>query len=266
MQPLRGRFILAVCAVCACYNTPLLGGIIFQEDFESYSVGSNLIGQGGWTTTVSNAPLNINSGTNLGSKVADGHQALSGESTVLQNVGALSLSSVTTLSADVYAYGTSPVTFNTGMFLASTNNIPQVKWSALPFNTKTWRFSGNDFTEELFTVGFDEAINLSIVIDGPNLETYGIIQHSGGTTETSRFTLPESTITGLDHIWISTDYRNTGQYQGAEWDNILLSSTAVPEPSSFLALSVGVIVVCSCRRNRRRQRHAKSNHASTQKT
>ncbi|MCP3908911.1 MAG: hypothetical protein GY712_12950, partial [Oceanicoccus sp.] len=105
-------------------------GIIFQEDFDSYGSGSNLVGQGGWV-----GGLNVGSGTptalvNTASQLSgislagDVNSGLNQFVTIgNSSAGPLGIGSVYTLNFDAYAKSTATISHSSGLGLVNNSAI-----------------------------------------------------------------------------------------------------------------------------------------------
>ena len=218
--------------------------ILFEEDFESYAHGSNLIGQGGWIKEPNNSEYTgttlVGDSTNMGSRVANGRltEGCSGMG-VATNLfsAALSEDTVYTLTFDGYAHSGTPgppshncsVGFHSSDYSSIgwwTQNNPEdqipdfVGWYFVPWGLV-------DVPAEYIEGGYGEVVTLTTIVDPVNLECYGIADFGeDGTFETPHYTFDIERFHHIDGITVVQDYR----LGGTEFDNIKL--TAEPKPDS----------------------------------
>lgn len=212
-----------------------LGTVRFEEDFESYAPGSNLIGQNGWAGSGPGgfSSMIINPAPYLGTQALDGRDA-AGSGWIMyagHAVDPLSADEVTTLQIDAYAT-TAPATINSGIGIGNEpapdgNNFFNSFAMAWSVNAATgsWYFDTRALGGgiEGVAAGIDEAVTLQIVIDGPAGEVYGVLDGAvSGRHETARTAISPAVIAGLDAVALHIDKSTVRT--GAEFDNLILSS------------------------------------------
>ncbi len=222
------------------------GQVLFTENFESYTNGSNLFGQGGWTgeNTGANEFIVVGTGTFLSSIVAPrrGETAIFNISYARHTLSsALSTTQVTTLSFDAYGTTASLATEASALGIGRQTDTltsgPVAAWAAgvgdwdLDLRTITGN-AGNYFAD---LVPYNIPVVFEIVIDGPAGEVYGRYNPNGaGFTETAHYLISPAMIASLDTVHMKIDYQTNLSRGVAEFDNI--SVQAVPEPSTYALL------------------------------
>ena len=235
------------------------GQVLFTENFESYTVHSNLNGQSGWTVdnTGNNNIVWVENGTLLtGSKVLAGHTNDIGNISFAQKAlsSALSPSAITTLMFDAYATTVSPVTQNFSLGFARQglpNAFPFVRDSQVAYwgassSGSMWSFEAStahgSSASASFSSQYDKPVHLGVVVDGPAGMIYGVYDFGSGVTgETPHYTISSNMIASMDAITAAVQYG----FGGGEFDNI--SVQAVPEPATYalmagLAALIGVVI------------------------
>lgn len=262
-------------------------GILFQDDFEPYNSGSNLIGQGGWsggfngggTPTVLVNTASQLSGISLAGPVNSGLNQI----VVIGNAlaGPLESGSVYTLNFDAYAKTTVIISHSSGLGFFNSSAILSgslakgVMWSpvknpgGLPSGTFGWVFdarplTGNGSNFVGIPGGYDTVANMSVVVDAVLMETYGVYDFGGGSQETPHFSFTEQQLAGLDAVGGFADYRGVNggattaqgdQFIPPEFDNVVLSDNnlaTAPTLSTWgivtLVLMLGFFSVMKVRR------------------
>ena len=267
-----GKSLVALSAVAATLaSVPVSATILFQEDFESYAVGSNITGQGGWVPddiTYSSA-INVGNGAYLPTKVLNGLSATNYQMNLTTHLlgAGLSPDKVTTLTFDAYAVNTS--IFHThnaviGLGNSSTPNFPALGpyWQAerVGFGPSyQWWFNATQLTGvsgQSFGIvgGYNTLVTMSIVIDGVANEVYGIYDFGSGPSETPHYAVTDAQIAQLNQVGVEFDYRYfLAGYGGPELDNLVVAETgpSVPEPTTALLLAVSLPMLGLVVRRRR---------------
>ncbi len=223
---------------------------LFAEDFESYPVASNLVGQNGWFGGAD--PVVTSDSGPLPTRVLDGLNSISGSFFGLARhfiPSGLPAGGVSTMSFD--AFGSNPGSHNAWIGLSNGNDgINIVSLS----NAVTWEFDRNggwafrirQSTAQFLTTSVGGANTLgkfSIIVDPTALEAWGIYDFGSGAAETTRFAVAAETLAALDAVNIGFDFRGT---HGIQIDNILVSTVPLP-PTLWL---LGAAMACLKMRRR----------------
>jgi hypothetical protein len=259
-----GGLVLILTLSSSAWGAPIT---LLFDNFESYSSGTDIAGQGGWyPRDPSQAPILVSPGSYLGSMVLDGGIRTGDGSYTDRNIpsvlhslsGPLNPSGTSTLSADAYA-ASSYRSHAAGLLFSSTDRTLEIGWWATwyavsPIGPK-WAFQVSGMGNlDWFYGGYDQPVNLQVVVDGSASEMFGRISHSGGLYETPHFAITPSQLASLPEVEIFEDYRDSF-YLGAEYDNVQVTTDAgtVPEPSTLVIFSgLGVIGLVMSRRRRQR--------------
>lgn len=251
------------------FTSHVSANIIFQEDFESYTAGTVLNGQGGWNK-LRGPDIKIGSSGTLPGQFLDGLTSPVGSTssiTEYENIfGGIEANSLVELSYDSFGSLTNPKTHNT--FLGFFDGTNRLGWS---YNNNPngnrvgrWSFSvqgsasATGTSESMLITDyslFDRVINSSVLVNTRTNETYGVLR-DGETNAvlytTSTFDLSIAFVEGVDRLGLYQDYRYSSQgFSGAEYDNIVITSTAVPEPASFSLAIMGLSAVFLMRRRKK---------------
>jgi len=244
------------------------GAVWFQDDFEAYAPGTNLIGQGGWVGTGINL---VNSATHLSgtSLLGPPNSGLSQLNVFGHSVGgALSAGEIYTLSFSAYAQTTTPVSHSSGLGIGNTaatltgSFANGAMWVPVEyaFNSFGWRFDARQLTGgsgDYVTLsgGYDAIENLEVVIDTLAMEVYGRYDFGSGLLDTVHYSITAAQLAGIDAVAGYADYRgqNYGAstpygktFSNAEYDNIQFASSAaanVPAPSVLTLLLAGLLAL-----------------------
>ena len=122
-------------------------------------------------------------------------------------------------------------------------------------------FGGTLTSKQSFSIGPGQSFNLSFKMGGSARGTSNVVEVALGSTILTTLTLPSDTPLSLHSLTNITgpsmsgflSFRNvTNGTQGAILDDVLLSSSSVPEPASaaLLALGLGVLMLKRPRRGR----------------
>lgn len=253
-------FVFSVLSLVFASSTQ--AAVLFQENFDSYIAGTNLAGQGGWTLT-SGLNVEVNHFGPFGSQGyigADNSPASATTSKISQNINPVPTTGILSLSYDGWGnlnnkrshssiIGFNDFSTSDYVYMGYVNN----------FNTNPQRgiifeVNGSSTREYLFlesTIPFDTVGHFEIVIDMDNDLLYGIADFNGNVQQTQNFALTSGLKNNLDSIIMYSDYRWTNSSPfttGANFDNIVLSHTAVPEPSTYALLLSGLLGLIAYRK------------------
>lgn len=242
---------------------------IFSENFQSYAVGSNLIGQGGWVegTPSGGSVLTISNASYLSTQVLNGRASTGlGQDNIAVRPFTFDSTTQTTLEYQLYATTDSPITHNAtlGFEKYVSGGLPYqnpIYWSPDGFNgggPKRWQFSVGSNTFSVLG-GYDQLVTMRIVINGVTNEAYGMYDFGSGFLETPHYVVPQAELDSINGVLFHVDHRTPTAYLGAEVDNLVLTSiSAVPEPSTWMLSGTTALVfgIYLWRRNRHQARLA----------
>jgi hypothetical protein len=250
--------------------------VLFQDNFESYTPGTGIVGQNGWVGTgldLVNTAAHLE-GTSLLGPVNNGINQLN---VFGHGIGSsLTAGLIYTLSFDTYARSTPLITHSSGMGVGNTSNTAagafagSAMWvpGEFAYNTYGWRFDARQLTGgsgDYLTIfgGYDAIETLEIVIDGIAMEIYGRYDFGAGVQETTHYAIDEAKLTSIDAVAAYADYRgeNYGattpwgkRFTNAEYDNVVFASSAdvgggsVPSPGALSLLLAGILALGASRR------------------
>lgn len=234
LSALRFSSVSLAIAIACMATRDVLAFTAFSEDFEDYTAGSDLIGQGGWVSGFPGSVTPVMTGTYLSSRVLDGRTALGGEENVVgRDIGNLDPDRITVLSFDAYATTDVLFTDNPGVFLGDdpgTGIVRSTGWSADNESGPGWVFSIDGFR---FSVsgGYDTPVIMRVVVDGIANEIFGTYDFGAGQLETPHLAVTDDDIVVFDSLYIYFDNRGVN---GMEIDNIRVAP--VPIPAAVLLL------------------------------
>jgi len=246
---------LAICLViggAAFINAPqVFATTLFQDDFESYASGSNLIGQNGWASPFGGFTMQIDPGSGLPSQVVNGRHAFGNIHYAFHSLsGALDLSEINTLTFDGYGTSATPASTNSGVGLQPGQGVflplGSVWWD-INHDSGGWSFDArgitgdyNDLTKRFTIPGYyDQAGHFSIILDGKTNEVYGTADFGSGIIQTPHFAVSDAALSALNNVLMFQDYQTNAGRLGAEFDNISVSN--VPIPTAFWLFGSGMI-------------------------
>jgi hypothetical protein len=230
---MKYQAVLAACVVL--FGTTLHGQTVtlFSDNFESYTVGTNLSGQGGWTGCGS-IPIGTSSAlptqvarVDLGSAGCTSN--LAGFAWISRSFpGSIAANGLTTLSLDAYApdgsHNMNVALWNgddsnsNGVFLLTNRQVPG--WALALYK---------DGIATTLTIpgGTGTPVSFKVVIDVPNQIVYVVYDFGGGPQTTSSLSLAgDTTLSQWTSVSIFGDYRFG--FPQAQIDNILLTQTPKP--------------------------------------
>ncbi|MBT7307913.1 MAG: hypothetical protein HN842_06825 [Gammaproteobacteria bacterium] len=218
-------------------KTPSGESILFREDFESYTATELVTNKNGWEGDAAY----VNRGTYLASNVLDGRFDIGQDifSIIYNNLSrSLSSSQVTTFSFDAYATTTAPISHNAVIGFGIGGDGAKLFWNPAENgrNSGMWSFdargvTGNPTDYQRISGGFDQAVSLKIVIDGPAGELYGLYDIGSGEQKTVVYSVSSESIERLNAVYLNPDFRSPtaastslgSRYSGIEVDNIEVS-------------------------------------------
>jgi hypothetical protein len=257
-----GRFIAALVFFLAAQFGYGQSEVLFSDNFGSYAPGSNLTGQGGWGGA-GYPDVQVVYSSNFNSNVIDGQPMAS-------NAGqtnwafhslteSLQLSEITGLTFNAFELYDSN---DASVYLTddSLNNLTgyAVGWATSGFSG--WGFDAREITGHpddpayAFIVpgGVETPVSLAIVVDGTDDTVFGLYDFGSGLESTPSFSVSPAAITALSNVAVLEDFRSG--WQGAEFDNIIVTATStVPDSGAtwlLLCLSVGTSLFVARRRTR----------------
>jgi hypothetical protein len=239
----------------------LQGGSLFTDNFESYTPGSNLSGQGGWSGCGS---IPVAAGSGLPTQVASVGGGSSSGCTgsfaglaFLQHslAGSITSDSITTMSFDAYAVpgsGHVTVDLNNRQLVDGQSNFVGIEVLTTDgLANPGWEIStegGSGTKQEVFIPGNGSLLSMKLVIDMPDQIAYGIYDLGSGPQTTSAINLAGVDLTLVDRVEIVGDYRSGSST--AEIDN--LDVTQTPEPSTLLMTAFPGLVIFGMKLRTRR--------------
>lgn len=250
---IKGIITFAISTII--FSSSAFSAVLFQEDFESYTAGTGLVGQpgSGWTQ-ITGQNVNVDNFTPFGSKGfigADNSPSSTSFSKITHSVGTLPSNGIVTLSFDAWGNLSSKKSHNAFVGFNDFDNPDHVYFGYInnPNTNPTKAISfGSSYGSENLFVGdssvFDTVGELNIVLDYVNTKIYGIATFNGVTQQTSDYQVSSTFLNNLNSILLFSDYRYTNgspYTTGANFDNIVVSSQAVPEPSTYALLLSGLL-------------------------
>ena len=223
---------------------------LFQEDFESYASGSNVNGQGGWTSSSPGFIVQVDPGVGLPTQVANGRHPFFNIQWVFHPLAGLEPNSVSTLAFDGYGFSSPPPSTNSGVGIQTgqgTLITPETMFWDINRDSGGWSFDVRGLSSiafNRFTIPghYDEVGHFTIVIDGLANQVFGTADFGAGLVETPHFAITDAEISALNTIVMFQDYQVNVNRLGAEFDNISVTSSAaaVPEPATASLLIIGL--------------------------
>ena len=164
---------------------------------------------------------------------------------------ALSPSRITHLEFDSYAssgkLSSMPKSHNSilGLIKADhTNPNFGVLWAA--YTGGQWYFAADilngDIASQFYvTGGFDTPVHMGIVVDGFSKTVYGTYDFGSGVHVTPSYSVTAAQIASLTDVGMEEDTRVWPSHGGAQFDNINVTTSGTPEPSTTAMLLAGAI-------------------------
>jgi len=243
-KEMRAKWLIGVVTV-TLLNGMLLAPkatatILFEETFESYAAGSNLIGQGGWTGT---NPILIGDVAAFSSRAADGRQnpGIHDMAYASHSLNApLDPNEITWMTFDALAVSQSPSSHNSGVFFEAVTH-DGFGWF-VDWTIPGWHFDARGLVGSggiiSVTGGYDVPVQLGLVVDGPANEIYGFYNFGAGVQFTPHFSILPTQISNIDELEMFMDYRGS---LGAAFDNIQVSTEPIPEPTTIVLMGFGIL-------------------------
>ena len=109
-----------------------------------------------------------------------------------------------------------------------------------------WHFdarelTGNSLALDSYAGGYDTATAFEVILDQGAGDVYGRADFGSGFFETAHFAVSATQLASLNSVYILQDYRNPTAYLGAEFDNLLVTSSEVPIPAAVWLFGSGLI-------------------------
>jgi hypothetical protein len=234
---LHGALIAALLVFSTSNGT---AAVIFTDDFESYQVGTNLVGQGGWIG--SSGGMRISTSNSLPTQVVNGLARLtSSQEFAFHSIGNLSSTeqtsmrfnaAATTNTANSWA-GLSSNAISIGTFVVWTFDSSYGGWGL------EIRSPGQTFQSFATRGGAGLAAVLAIHADPIGGRVWGEYDLGSGLLQTPVFSIPSSALLAMNGIHIGQDFRAPA---GIQVDNIVIA-TSVPESSSLILLALGLVTL-----------------------
>lgn len=264
VRSIRRLLVLMVCFLLIVILTgfqPAFAVTIFSENFDSYAVPGTLVSQSDWTGDA----VYVTDGTYLSSQVLNGRYNDNNNYNVLSYDlgGNLDSDYITTLTFDGYATTDSMPTHNHLLGLREFASSGNYVWWGSSYNStsyagRSWYFQynlgGSTLGAEWIGGGYDEDVNLGIVLDGEANKLYGTYSWGGGGS-TIAIDVTDAQIESLRFLYAGIDERNwtnthSGvKYKSGEIDNIwVTNNNPVPEPTTILLFGIGLIGLAGTRR------------------
>jgi hypothetical protein len=255
------------------FASPVLAGVLYQEDFEAYAVGSNITGQGGWVPDYAYSAINVGNGAHLPTKVLNGLLPTNDQQNYSARPLGFSLDpdAISTLSFDAYAVNAGGVHTHNALIGIGDSSIMLFNSGGIYWAVERvgggpdyhWAFFASSLTgtsTDIYNLpagGYNTAVAMGIVIDGVANQVYGIYDFGAGPLETPRYAVTDAQIATLDELGVEVDFRYSyAGYVGPELDNLLLSETGggqVPEPSTLSLAGLGAVAGFVARRRKVRK-------------
>lgn len=252
-------------------NSRAASGVLFEERFESYAAGSNVVGQGGWADPAvgwsdSNG-LSVGLNSHLPSKTLDGMSTpgLFNQQMIARPLqSAIPVDSATVLMFDAYgAYqpGATPfpgANFSIGLTGSSgfNNSDDQVMWEYVYglWQPHIRQSTGRDYAIGCCSSGTEGAgspVRMGFLFDRRTNEIHPLYDFGNGIQDWGALPYIDATTIGkLDRVSIAVDMA----YGLRDWQIDNITVTTVPEPPAGVLFSCGLIAVASIARRQASRR------------
>jgi hypothetical protein len=234
----------AVCTVISAAAILVLVGtasadVVYTESFSGFSIG-NLSGQDGWTGGVDTVPIDSVSGNMQLVPLATG---IMGHQNYLVHALGGSLSQLDSTKITTLEFTTQKGGNNSDFGFQSSNPGADQLFNVTSL-TNGWRFDARGLvaspsaTADLAgaTSGL---VQFKLVINGPALTAYGYYDLGSGYVEAGHWAMPDASyVEAVKGLGMMQDYRS-GRC-GIGLDNIVLSVSNIPEPTTSILLGLGI--------------------------
>lgn len=257
--------LMAVVGFVSVATQPLKAVVIFSDDFESYALGSDLIGQGGWQAISGSKPVFIGKGgedpatsypnAGLPTKAISGENYFAGVEYIgitkfNHPIPALDPSKDYSFVINTWNKGAAAGAANFG--LTSGSDVDALYWRSDYF-AATWTLEGSllggsgSLTTPVLaeTRSHDGLLRVDIDADMNTVEAFFDFNVGNGWTSMGTLPISDAAIAAIDGIGGRHD-TSTGNLP-FDVDNVLLTTPdVIPEPSTML-LIFGFALTGLCR-------------------
>lgn len=264
-RPFKTALLAGIGALALAIASPMQAAVIYATSFESptFTSGTSVIGLDGWiagsTSGTSQTVTNTRANTGTQSLFFDNSGANNSFYSVRHSLGSFA-GSLLTLSVNVYIPSTNDparlaeMEFSTGTLGGGTLGFSidgagdlraGTTWTALYSNAPLGTAPAGTFADRWLTI--------TLALNSTNGNGSVTASGFGGATSSYTYNFTGSN-TAPTYVNLGTDYSGTTLANGvAYYDNVNISSSAVPEPSTVAIsfLGAGLAVVASRRRRNR---------------
>ena len=275
---IRMNIFIKIVFFCYLSSQTFASAIVFKETFDTIS-GNLIAGQNDWVANFGGNNLSIQDNGIL-DQMSVGVRTPSFNSSTTNEVykpltSSLDSSQTNTYSFDAYATTGNGISYgsHTGFSSTTANVFIQAAWSnwdnaaSIVGGSGTgWYFyigpelTGRSGFVEFFDGGMNTEVGLSIVLDSPTNEVYGVYDFNDGNgpRETTHVAYNPDNISLIDSAFLHYDYRSYSSGHMVAMDNLTVTTTVpdqitVPEPSAYALILIGFLGIAAMKR-----KHCKS--------